>query len=301
MAVAWFPGHGIIGTRTHQPARGSLLKASVQMPIFDRDPSRIGQILSDVATHAEEAGFDSFWVMDHFYQLPVAGGPDEPMLEAYTALGYVAGRTTRIRLGTLVTGAHYRAPGLLAKAVTTLDVVSGGRAWLGVGAGWYERESVGLGFGMPSTAHRFEDLEDALGLIIQMWSGDRSSFRGHHVEAVEPISNPQPVNRPRPPILIGGGGERKTLRLVAQYADAANLFSATPRADLARKLKVLDGHCAEVGRDPSEIERTLYVTPGTGSEAIAELVELGFDHLIFPVSTPDDVDGAISKVPGGVV
>jgi F420-dependent oxidoreductase-like protein len=270
------------------------------MPIFDRDPARIGQVISEVATHAEAAGFDTFWVMDHFYQLPVAGGPDEPMLEAYTALGFVAGVTSRIRLGTLVTGAHYRAPGLLAKAVTTLDVVSGGRAWLGLGAGWYERESVGLGFGMPSTSHRFDDLEDALGLITRMWSGDRTAFSGHHVEAVEPISNPQPVTRPRPPIMIGGGGERKTLRLVARYADACNLFSATGRADLTRKLEVLDAHCADVGRDPSEIERTVFVTPGTDDEAVAELVEMGFGHLIFPVATPDDVDSAIPRVPGGL-
>lgn len=153
---------------------------------------------------------------------------------------------------------------------------------------------------MPSTTRRFEDLEDALGLMIKMWSGDRSTFRGHHVEAIEPISNPQPVNRPRPPILIGGGGEKKTLRLVAQYADACNLFSATPRSDLARKLEILDGHCVDVNRDPSEIERTLYVTPGTDFEAISGLVDLGFSHLIFPVATPDDVDAAISKVPGGV-
>jgi len=235
-------------------------------------PPRLGADLATIAQSAEAAGFDRLSVMDHFFQIRTIGPPEREMLEAYTTLGYLAGKTSRIRLLTVVTGVLYRQPGLLAKAVTTLDVISGGRAMLGIGAGWNEQEARGLGFPFPPMAERFEMLEEALQIVLQMWSDDDGPYRGEHYDLERTLNSPQPLQRPHPPILIGGSGERKTLRLVAQYADACNLFS-TP--DMAHKLDVLRAHCEALGRDYDAIEKTVITTfdAGEHGERTADLVE----------------------------
>jgi len=194
--------------------------------------------------------------MDHYFQMEHAGSAAEPMLEAYTTLGHVAARTERMTLGVLVTGVMYRHPGLLAKIVTTLDVLSGGRGRLGVGASWYEREQVGLGVPVVPVAERFERLEETLQICLQMWSDDNGPFNGRHYQLAETLCGPQPLTRPHPPILIGGGGEKKTLLLVARYADACNVFGSSP-ADVAGKLDVLRSHCEAEGRDYDRIEKTV--------------------------------------------
>lgn len=217
---------------------------------------RIAGTLGAVATIAEEAGFAEFTVMDHYFQMEIRGSAEEPMLEAYTTLGFVAAQTHRIRLGALVTGVMYRYPGLLAKVVTTLDVLSGGRAQLGIGASWYEREQVGLGVQVLPMAERFERLEETLQICLQMWSDNNGPFEGEHYQLGETLCVPQPLSRPRPPILIGGGGERKTLLLVARYADACNIFATSPE-DVAHKLEVLRSHCEAEGRDYDSIRKTM--------------------------------------------
>ena len=214
----------------------------------------LGATLAEIATAADEAGFERISVMDHLWQIGVIGPPEHEMLEAYTVLGFLAAHTKRAKLLTLVTGVVYRDPGLLAKAVTTLDVLSAGRAMLGIGAAWNEHESRGLGLLFPPTAERFERLEEALRICRQMFDGDETPFEGRHYRLERLLNSPLPLSRPRPPILIGGGGEKKTLRLVAQYADACNLF---PVPDVDRKLDVLRRHCADVGRDYDEIEKTV--------------------------------------------
>jgi F420-dependent oxidoreductase-like protein len=213
---------------------------------------RLGATLAEIATAADEAGFERISVMDHLWQIGVIGPPEHEMLEAYTALGFLAAHTKRAKLLTLVTGVVYRDPGLLAKAVTTLDVLSGGRAMLGIGAAWNEDESRGLGLLFPPTAERFERLEEALRICKQMFAGDETAFEGKHYKLDRLLNSPAPLSRV--PILIGGGGEKKTLRLVAQYADACNLF---PVPDIGRKLDVLRKHCDDVGRDYDEIEKTV--------------------------------------------
>ena len=212
--------------------------------------------LTATATVADEGGVALFTVMDHYFQMIPLGGPSEPMLEGYTTLGYLASATKRVELGLLVTGVTYRHPGLLAKIVTTLDVLSGGRAWLGLGAAWYDREHEGLGVPFPPTAERFERLEETLQIAQQMWSDNDGPYVGKHYRLAETICLPPPV-RGRVPILIGGGGERKTLRLVAQYADACNLFGHEGPDGIAHKLEVLRGHCDDVGRDYDAIRKTL--------------------------------------------
>jgi F420-dependent oxidoreductase-like protein len=209
--------------------------------------------LARIAREAESAGFTRLSVMDHFWQIGMIGPPEHEMLEAYTTLGFLAAHTSTITLNTLVTGVIYREPGLLAKAISTLDVLSGGRAVLGIGAAWNADESGGLGFAFPPTAERFERLEEALQIVLQMWSDDDGPYEGKHYRLARTLNSPQPLNTPRPKILIGGSGEKKTLRLVAQYADICNLYGG---ADLARKLDVLRGHCANVGRDYDTIEKT---------------------------------------------
>jgi F420-dependent oxidoreductase-like protein len=220
---------------------------------WDGGPSALRDKLGDVAARAEEAGYDRVSVMDHLWQIAHLGPPEHEMLEAYTALGFLAARTERVKLLTVVTAVVYRDPGLLAKAVTTLDVLSGGRAMLGIGAAWNEEESRGLGLLFPSTAERFERLEEALQICRQMWSDDDGPYEGKHYHLARTLNSPQSLSRPHPPILIGGAGERKTLRLVAQYADACNIFD-TP--ELAHKLQVLREHCERLGRDYDEIEKT---------------------------------------------
>jgi F420-dependent oxidoreductase-like protein len=217
-------------------------------------PSGIGGGVADLAERAEALGVRTLSVMDHFFQMEWMAPAEDPMLECYTALGFVAGRTRTLRLRTLVTGVTYRHPGLLAKTVTTLDVVSGGRAELGIGAAWYEREHRGLGVPFPPTAERFERLEEAIQICLQMWSDDNGAYRGRHYQLDETLCSPMPVSAPRPRIMIGGSGERKTLRLVAQYADACNIFGGPE--EVAHKLDVLRRHCDALGRDPNEIEVT---------------------------------------------
>ena len=235
-------------------------------------PSRLADDLTRVVTAAEDNGFARVSVMDHVWQIGAFGPPEDPMLEAYTALGYLAARTSRVELVAWVTAVVYREPGLLAKLVSTLDVLSGGRAWLGIGAAWNEPESRGLGLPFPPTAERFERLEEALQICLQMWSDDDGPYDGKHYQLERTLNSPQPLTRPHPPILIGGSGERKTLRMVAQYAQACNLF-ASP--DLARKLDVLRGHCADLGRDYDEIEKTVMIRfdPGKDGENVDAILE----------------------------
>jgi F420-dependent oxidoreductase-like protein len=228
-----------------------------------------------IATTAESAGFDSLWVMDHLFQIPGIGAVDEPMFEAYTLLGGLAARTTRARLGAMVTGVTYRNPALLAKEVTALDVLSGGRAVLGIGAAWFEAEHKGLGFEFPPLAERFERLEEALKICRSMFTEDAPSFEGRFYRISGAMNRPRPVQAGGPPILVGGGGERRTLRLVAEYADACNIFGDA--ATVAHKLEVLARHCDDVGRDPATITKTrlgTLVIGATAKEADRKLGDL---------------------------
>ena len=270
------------------------MKIGLQIPDFStpRGPQRLGAELATVARVADDAGFEYIAVMDHFFQIPVVGPAEKEMLEGYTTLGYLAACTSRATLVTLVTGTIYREPGLLAKIVTTLDVLSGGRAWLGIGAAWNETESRGLGFAFPPVAERFERLEETLQICLQMWRGDDSPYRGKHYQLERPLNSPQSVTRPHPPIMIGGGGEKKTLRLVAQYADACNLFAF---GDQAHKLDVLRQHCDAVGRDYETIFKTAYYPFDTAKSAaqiideLGALAQLGFDAALGAVSNVWDV------------
>jgi len=243
------------------------MRVGIHLMRFDAvPPARLRQELVDTAEAAEDAGVSWVSVMDHYFQMERAGFPaSDPMLEAYTTLGYLAGRTQTVQLGALVTGVTYRHPGLLAKIVATLDVLSGGRATLGLGAAWYEREHRALGVPYPPLAERFERLEEALAICRQMWDpADDGPFTGTYYQLAETVCSPQPLTRPE--ILVGGSGERKTLRLVAQYADACNLFLTTPD-ELAHKLDVLREHCGAVGRDPGTVRVTAL---GTGERLLAD-------------------------------
>jgi F420-dependent oxidoreductase-like protein len=235
-----------------------LLKLAIHNPSFTYPggPENIAPVLAATARAAEEGGADQFTLMDHWFQIPPIGAHTEPMLEGYTALGYVAAQTERMRLGLLVTGVTYRHPGLLAKIVTTLDVLSGGRAQLGIGAAWFEEEHDGLGVPYPPMGERFELLEEAIQVCFQMWSDDDGPYQGKHYKLAETLCVPQPVSQPRPTLLIGGSGEKKTLRLVAKYGDACNLFGGEHDV-VAHKLEVLKGHCETEGRDYDEIEKTI--------------------------------------------
>jgi F420-dependent oxidoreductase-like protein len=240
--------------------------------------------LADIAQRAEQAGVDRISVMDHVWQIGHIGPPEHEMLEAYTALGWLAAKTDRVKLLTMVTAVVYREPGLLAKAMTTLDVLSGGRSILGIGAAWNEEESRGLGLLFPPLAERFERLEEAIGICKQMWSGDEGPFDGKHYHLARTLNSPQALSRPHPPILIGGAGEKKTLKLVARYADACNIASYD-MAVTAHKLEVLRQHCANEGRDYDEIEKTAQTRFDLGEngenvqqtiEQLHQAAELGF-------------------------
>lgn len=237
-------------------------------------------------------------MMDHYFQMENLGGPDQPMLEGYTSLGFLAGQTRNVELGLLVTGVTYRWPGLLAKIIATLDVLSGGRAMLGIGAAWYDREHAGLGVPFPPVAERFERLTEALQICRQMWSADLGAYEGTHYQLAETACVPAPLRPPR--ILIGGGGERKTLRLVAEYADACNLFDLGVDG-VAHKLEVLDRHCAEVGRDPAEIQRTVIsgVDPLEDTDAFLSLMQryvgLGIDQVWVGPQVADPV-GSVERM-----
>jgi F420-dependent oxidoreductase-like protein len=231
-------------------------------------PAAIGPTLARVGTAVEEAGIENLSVMDHYFQMEMAGGPEKPMLEAYTTLGFLAAHTTTAELQVLVTGVTYRYPGLLAKIVTTLDVLSGGRAMLGIGVAWYDREHEGLGVPFPPVSERFERLEETLQIVLQMWSDDDGPYEGRHYTLAETINVPQVLYRPHPPIMIGGSGEKKTLRLVAQYADACNLFAA-PQAGpdaIRTKLDILREHCDDLGTDYSRIRKTILWTGPVGTD-----------------------------------
>ncbi|GLY28736.1 LLM class F420-dependent oxidoreductase [Kineosporia sp. NBRC 101731] len=257
---------------------------------WDGGPAEIGTTFGRIARDADQAGLSSFWVMDHFFQ--IFGGSELEMLEAYTALGYAAALTERITLGTLVTGVTYRHPGLLIKTVTTLDVLSGGRAWLGIGTAWHEEEHRGLGVPYPPTAERFERLEETLQIAHRMWDGDESPFEGRYYQLERPLNSPPALNRPK--ILIGGGGEKKTLRLLARYGDACNLFDGPDPAVIPHKLAVLRGHCEATGRDYAQIHKTVLSnlfltrdgadgrseTPAQAIERLSKLAALGVDEVI---------------------
>jgi F420-dependent oxidoreductase-like protein len=289
------------------------MRVGLQLPWYDApgrfETADLPARLREVARTAEDAGFASLWVMDHFFQLPFpsppfprASQPGDPMLESFSTLSFLAGATRTIKLGPLVTGVIYRHPGVLVKTATTLDVLSGGRSYFGIGAGWYEREARGLGLPFPPLKERFEQLEETLQIVQRMWAGDHSPYHGRHFQLEQPLNSPQPVAQPHPPIMIGGGGERKTLRLVAQYADACNLDAGSGPAsyadvldELPRKFDVLRRHCDELGRDFETIERTTLGTvnlvPGgqTADEIRAYLTELagrGVQHAIVNMADP---------------
>lgn len=272
------------------------MRLGLQVPSFTwpGGQSQLGETFGLIAERAERAGFYSLWVMDHFFQLDGIGSAEQEMLEGWSALAFAAARTNRIKLGTLVTGVTYRHPGILAKTATTLDVLSHGRAYLGIGAAWNEEEHRGLGVPFPPVKERFERLEEALQIVLQMWSSDERPYEGKHYQLVRPLNSPQAIQKPHPPILIGGGGERKTLRLVARYGDACNLFTSGDHAELRHKLDVLRKHCQSEGRPYEQVEKTAYshvllqltrggrdqsCTPGAFIEQCAQLAELGIDQV----------------------
>jgi F420-dependent oxidoreductase-like protein len=291
-------GSGLIGYAVRRnPMRVSL---SVTNYSFPGGPARLGAELAAIARAADEASLDTVWVADHLLQMDPSSTPDAEMLEAYTTLGFLAAHTRQIRLGTMVTGVTFRPPALLIKAVTTLDVLSGGRAWLGLGAGYASDEARAMDLPLPSVAERFDRLDETLRLALHMWSGDPLPFEGRHYRLEQPISSPPPLRTPHPPILIGGMGERRTLRLVAEHADACNLFDIPDGGETVRhKLDVLRRHCDAVGRHYDEIEKTVStrLSPDESSDAFAErcveLGGLGIEHAVVITTgpwTPDAVE-----------
>ena len=274
------------------------MKIGLQIPNFTypAGPKELGNTLAEIAHTAEDAGFASIWVMDHFFQIGGrdrsmgVGPPEDEMLESYSTLSFLAGLTQKVTLGTLVTGVVYRYPGILIKTVTTLDVLSSGRAYLGIGAAWNEREARALGVPFPSVSERLEKLEETVQIAKQMWSDNNGAYNGKHFQLAETLCSPQPLSQPHPPILIGGSGEKKTLRLVAQYADACNLFASMGAKALRSKLDVLKDHCKKVGRDYAEIEKTTLSTVHLALdkmsardviEACRSLAGIGIQHAIF--------------------
>jgi len=282
------------------------MRIGLQIPnfTFPGSPKELGSKLAQIARTADAAGFYSIWVMDHFFQIGdrdrrgFLGPAEDEMLEGYSTLAYLAAVTNKARLGTMVTGVVYRHPGILIKTVTTLDVLSGGRAYLGIGAAWNEREAKGLGVPFPALNERFERLEETLQIAAQMWSDNNGPYNGKYYQLAETLCNPQPLSKPRPPILIGGGGEKKTLRLVAQYADACNLFARMGDDVLRSKMDILKGHCEKLGRDYASIEKTVlntaHLAPGkaTAGEVIKEcqgLAALGIQHVIFNMPNVQEI------------
>jgi F420-dependent oxidoreductase-like protein len=263
------------------------MKLSVSVTNYSWPDAEIGARLESLAGFLDKTDVDTLWVADHLLQADPASRLDEPILEAYTVLGYLAAKTSRLRIGTMVTAATFRAPALLIKAVTSLDVLSGGRAWLGIGAGYNADEARAMGLFLPDTVERFERLAELLQLARQMWAGDETPFRGDYLKLDRPIGSPRPIASPRPPVLIGGAGEKRTLRLVAEYGDACNLFDIPDGGrTIRRQLDVLARHCADVGRPAEEIERTV-TTALQQEETAAELVErcralaeLGVQHVV---------------------
>jgi F420-dependent oxidoreductase-like protein len=280
------------------------VRIGLQVPDFTWPgaPASIGPGLRRIAVQAERSELSSLWVMDHFFQISMIGPPEHEMLEGWSALAHLAAITERITLGTMVTGVTYRHPGLLVKTATTLDVLSGGRAWFGIGAAWNEQEHLGLGVPYPAVAERFERLEETLRIAHQMWAGDERPFEGVHYQLARPLNSPSALSVPHPRVLVGGSGERKTLRLVAQYADACNIFEMGLPA-VEHKLDVLRQHCADLGRDYDEIERTslgvlaLSKDGGTGTQTVDQAVErfgllasIGIDQAIVSMPRVFDED-----------
>jgi F420-dependent oxidoreductase-like protein len=285
-------------------AQNEGMRLGLQVPDFTwpGSPQSLGPTFARIARDAEASGMASLWVMDHFFQISMVGPPEHEMLEGYTTLAFAAGVTERIRLGTMVTGVTYRYPGVLVKTVTTLDVLSGGRAWLGIGAAWNEEEHRGLGVPYPPVAERFERLEETLQIAHQMWAGDDSPYAGKHYRLERPLNSPPALSQPHPPILVGGTGEKKTLRFVAKYADACNIFEMGVDG-IRQKLEVLQSHCENEGRAYGDIEKTtlgrlsLSDSGGEGTMTVdqavqrfGELAAIGIDHAI--VSMPDVHDRA---------
>ncbi len=288
---------------------GMRLSISLSNQSWAEGPTRLRHNLIKVAEAADAAGIDTLWVPDHLLQADPTVSPDATdMLEAYTTLGFLAARTERVRLGTMVTGVTFRAPALLIKAVTSLDVLSGGRAWLGIGAGYHGGEADRMGLEMPPVAERFERLEETIQLARQMWRGDETPFEGKHLKLTGPVGSPLPISDPHPPILIGGDGEKKTLRLVARYADACNLFDIPDGGQtVRRKLAVLARHCADVGRPYGEIVKTIgtRLLPGESSadfvRRMAAHAALGFDQVGLVMSqawTTETIAVLAEAVPG---
>ncbi|HEX6778864.1 MAG TPA: LLM class F420-dependent oxidoreductase [Ktedonobacterales bacterium] len=281
------------------------MRLGLQVPNFTwpNGQENLGDTFGLVAERAERAGLYSLWVMDHFFQIRAVGPAENEMLEGWSALAFAAGRTNRIKLGTMVTGVTYRHPGLLVKTATTLDVLSHGRAYLGIGAAWNEQEHLGLGVPFPPLKERFELLEETLQVALQMWSGDDEPYNGKHLHLARPLNNPNSVRRPHPPILIGGTGEQKTLRMVAQYGDACNLFARLGNDALQHKLEVLQEHCERLGRPYEEIEKTSLdslrltrdgrdgsTSPAAFLDQLNTLAELGFDQAIFSLQNVHDLE-----------
>jgi F420-dependent oxidoreductase-like protein len=273
------------------------MKLGIQIPSFTwpGGAERTASTLARIAQAAEEAGFCSLWVMDHFFQIEMIGRPEEPMLEAYSTLNFLAAVTKRIRLGALVTGVIYRYPGILVKTVTTLDVLSAGRAYFGVGAAWYESEAIALGVPFPPLKERFERLEETVQLALQMWSGNVAPYSGKHYHLAETLCSPLPISKPHPPIMIGGAGEKRTLPLVAKYADACNLYAFENLEVIRAKLEILRRYCENVGRPFDEIERTAIgsIDLRKGKMSARETIDYcrrvnqaGIQHFI--VSMPED-------------
>src|SRR5579872_2442224 len=272
------------------------MRLGLQVPNFTwpNGQSKLGETFGQIAERADKAGLYSMWVMDHFFQIRGVGPAENEMLEGWSALAFAAGRTNRIKLGTMVTGITYRHPGVLVKTATTLDVLSHGRAYFGIGAAWNEEEHKGLGVPFPPLKERFERLEEALQIALQMWGGDQQPYNGKHYQLERPMNHPQSIQRPHPPILIGGGGEQKTLRLVAQYADACNFFARMGDDVVKHKMDVLRQHCEQVGRPYDAIEKTTLdtvritrdgrdgsLTPAAAIEYFAHQAALGVDQAIF--------------------
>jgi F420-dependent oxidoreductase-like protein len=276
-----------------------MIRLGLQIPLFTYPgvgDDALFERVSDIATTAEESGFDSVFVMDHFYQLPMAGPPTHNMMECYTLLGALAARTSRVQLGALVTGVTYRNPAVLAKEVTTLDVISRGRAILGIGAAWFEQEHEGYGVEFPPAGERLDRLEEAVQICKAMFTEDVATFDGRHFRVKDAINNPRPIRPDGIPIMVGGGGEKRTLRIVARYADMCNLFG-TPD-EVRHKLDVLDGHCGRVGRDPRTIGRTRLGTMFIGktqeaaeAKLAAALAERGMDLTSMDDETRQAITG----------
>jgi F420-dependent oxidoreductase-like protein len=282
------------------------MRLGLQVPNFTwplEQGVTLGERFRQIAERADRAGFYSFWVMDHFFQIPNVGPADAAMLEGYSALSYAAAVSRQMKLGTMVTGVTYRIPGILVKTVTTLDVLSGGRAYFGIGAAWNEEEHLWLGVPFPPLAERFRRLEETIQIALQMWSGEQKAYHGRYYQLARTLNSPQSIQRPHPPILIGGGGEEKTLRLVARYADGCNLLARLGRDMLQHKLNVLRGYCAAIDRPYEQIEKTTLdvvhitrdgrdgsKTPAQAIEYFRELAAIGIDQAIFSMPNVYDLD-----------